>query len=249
MFYVYKVIDVETKEYYIGSRKYKGDDPTKDKYLGSPYIWKPNISNLEKFILKCDFKNMTEAISYERNLIISEIDNPLNRNYSIPYERFHRSNLITCINSKGKIVTLHKDDPLFGIEFFGVTKGKVLVREADKVFYVDKDDHRYLSGELKHNNKFVMPKGKEHPNWGKIQINNGEDQKLIYPEDFEFYSDNGWLLGTLQKNKKTISSHYDRIWITNGSLNKRIEEDDLDNYLNDNWWKGRTLGKYKKRKK
>jgi hypothetical protein len=36
-----------------------------------------------------------------------------------------------------------------------------------------------------------------------------------------------WVLGTLQKNKKTISSHYDRIWITNGVNNKRVKEEDF----------------------
>jgi hypothetical protein len=57
-------------------------------------------------------------------------------------------------------------------------------------------------------------------------------------------------LGTLQKNKKTISSHYDRIWITNGVNNKRVKEEDFLIYLEKGWKEGRTFTKkYNKRKK
>lgn len=251
MFYVYKVIDKSTKEYYIGSRKYKGKDPYDDKYLGSPYIWKPNISNLVKIIIKDDFKSMEEAILYERELIIKNIDDKLNRNYSIPYGRFHRVNLITAVSRNGKVTTIHKDDPLFGVEYFGITKGKVLVRDRDNnILLVSTDDDRYLSGELIHNNKFIMPKGKNHPNWGKKHINNGVKQKIISTDEIDYYLNNGWILGTLQKNKKTVSSHYDRIWITKDNKNKRVEEKEIDYYLNNGWLKGRTFNKkYNKRNK
>lgn len=251
MFYVYRVEDKITKEYYIGSRKYNGKNIEDDKYLGSPYIWKPNINNLIKKIIKEGFNSMEEAISYERKLIIKNIDNPLNRNYAIPYSRFHRSNLITAVNSSGKIVSINKEDPLFGKEYFGVTKGKVLVKDKNSnVFFVSIDDERYLNGEFIHNNIGIMPTGESHPNWGKKQINNGQEQKLVHEDDLINYLNEGWVLGTLQKNKKTISSHYDRIWITNGVNNKRVKEEDFLIYLEKGWKEGRTFTKkYNKRKK
>ena len=166
MYYVYKIIDSETNEFYYGSRKYEGDDINKDKYMGSPYIWKPNIENLIKIIIKNDFKTMEDTILYERDLIIQNIDNPLNRNYSIPNGRFHRVNLVTAISKKGKIVSIHRNDPLFGIEYTGVTKGMVLAKDIKgEIFFISKNDKRYKNGELVHNNKGNIPMGTDHPNW------------------------------------------------------------------------------------
>jgi hypothetical protein len=251
MFYVYIIEDKITKEYYIGSRKYNGRNIENDKYLGSPHVWKPNINNLVKKIIKTGFDSMNEAILYERELIINSINDPLNRNYSIPHGRFHRSDLITAINNNGKIVSICKNDPLFGIEYFGVTKGKVLVKDKyNNTFFVSVTDERYLKGDFIHNNIGIMPSGKDHPNWGKKQINDGFNQKLVLEEELSIYLENGWKIGTLQKDKRTISSHYDRVWITNGVSNKRLKEEDLIFFIEKGWKKGRTfLKKYNTNKK
>jgi hypothetical protein len=247
-FYVYKITDVITNEYYIGSRKFNGD-VNEDKYLGSPHTWKPNIENLIKVIIKSDFRNMTDAILYERMLIVDNINNELNRNYAIPNGRFHRSNLITAINKEGKIISLHKNDPLFGVDFFGVTKGKVLVRDKNNnLLFIHNDDERYLSGEFINNNKFVSPKGENHPNWNKKQINDGVNQKLVSVSELSEYMLSGWVLGTLQKNKRTISSHHNTTWVNKEGINKRISKGDLMCFLDSGWVKGRiNLKKYKKR--
>jgi hypothetical protein len=246
MFYVYKVTDIYTNEYYIGSRKFDGNI-FEDKYLGSPYTWKPNIKNLKKEIIRSDFQSMEEAILYERYIIVNSIDDSLNRNYSIPNGRFHRVNLITAISKSGKIVSIHKEDPLFGVEYFGITKGLTLVRNKEgNIFLVSKNDDRYLNGELVHNNFFTSNKGKSHRNWNKKQINNGISQKLVNIDEVKLYLDNGWILGTLQKNKRTISSHFDTIWVNKNSLNKRIKNNEIDNYISLGWKKGRVgLKKYK----
>jgi hypothetical protein len=246
-FYVYKVEDQFTKEFYIGSRGFDGD-PSNDKYLGSPYVWKPNYKNLIKRILKSDIDNMEDAISYERELILNNIDNPLNRNYSIPFSRFNRSELITAKDKSGRIFSISKKDPLFGIEFFGVTKGLVLVKDKNgEKFLVSTSDERYINGDLIHNNIGLIS-GENHPNYGKLWVNNGEKQIFIKNENLKIYLDNKWVIGTLQKNKKTKSSHHDTTWVNKNGINKRIEEVDLINYINDGWLKGRIgLKKYKKR--
>lgn len=247
-YYVYKVTDRETREFYIGSRSFNGE-PIDDKYLGSPYTWKPNFKNLEKIIIREDFINMEEAISFERELILENISNDLNRNYSVPYKRFNRSNLITAKDRDGRIVSISKDDPLFGVEFFGVTKGMVVAKDKDgNKFHISIEDERYLSGELVNVNKGKMS-GSAHVNFGKRQINNGYSQILVDMVDLDVYLQQGWILGTLQKNKTTISSHVDTIWINNGIKNMRVSETDSIKYLNSNWQKGRiNLKKYEKRK-
>ena len=247
-FYVYIVEDVITKEYYIGSRGCIGN-PLDDVYLGSPYIWKPNIKNLIKKIIKDGFITMEEAISFERQLIINNIGNNLNRNYSIPYSRFNRSELITARDKSGKVLSISKNDPLFGADFFGVTKGKVFVRDAEgNQFYVDVDDSRYKEGILVNHNKGRMKKGKYHLNFGKKHINKDGKQILVKIDDLDFYINNGWILGTLQKNKTTNSSHCDKTWITKDDINKRVNKQEIDNYINTGWSLGRKLKKYGKRK-
>lgn len=244
-FYVYFVEDQSTKEFYIGSRGFDGN-PLDDKYLGSPYTWKPNFKNLSKKILKYDIENMYDAISYERELILNNINNPLNRNYSIPYSRFNRSDLITAKDKNGKILSISKNDPLFGIEFFGITKGLVLVKdENNNKFLVSTSDERYINGDLVHNNIGLI-RGDSHPNYGKIWINNGEKQIFIKNEDIKLYLGNSWEIGTLQKNKRTNSSHYNTTWINKDGINKRIKKDDLINHINEGWSGGRIgLKKYK----
>ncbi len=247
-FYVYIVEDIITKEYYIGSRGCLSN-PLDDDYLGSPYTWKPNIKNLIKRIIKDGFVTMEEAISFERELIIDNIGNSLNRNYSVPYSRFNRSELISARDKNGKVISVSKNDPLFGVEFFGVTKGKVFVRDVNNnQFYVDVDDVRYKDGTLVNHNKGRMKSGKEHLNFGKKQINKDGVQKLVSIDELDLHISDGWILGTLQKNKTTNSSHCDKTWITKDSINKRVSKEEINDYIDIGWSLGRKLKKYGKRK-
>jgi hypothetical protein len=58
--------------------------PEEDPYKGSMITWKPDLANLKKIIVQKDFLTRHEACQFERELIESFIDHPLNRNYSIP---------------------------------------------------------------------------------------------------------------------------------------------------------------------
>jgi len=244
-YYTYKLTDKTTGEYYFGSRGYDGEIKD-DKYMGSPYVWKPIVENLQKEILDL-FDNSFDAIMKEREFVINHITDIKNQNYSIPHPNITRENLISAVDKFGNILTICVDDPLFGIEFFGVTKGKTMVRDIDgNIFQVSVNDERYLSGELVHNNKFTNIRGIDHPNYNKHWINNGKTQKLV--------SDNiipdGWVIGTLQKGKRTVSSHYKTIWINDETINKRITNDKLYDYIGKGWNLGRiNLKKYEKRKK
>lgn len=86
--YVYKLIDVNTGQFYIGSRTCECN-PEEDNYMGSPYTWKPIMENLSKEIIKDDFETREEAIEYESNLIGENINDQLNENYHIPNKGFH----------------------------------------------------------------------------------------------------------------------------------------------------------------
>jgi hypothetical protein len=240
-YYVYEIKDLITNQYYIGSRGCYGE-VNEDKYLGSPKTWKPNKKRLIKKIIEV-FKTREEAINFERLLIIENLSNELNMNFSIPHTKIHRENLITAKDKSGKIITISKDDPLFGVEYFGVSKGLVLVRDYENnIFVTSVTDPRYINGELTHYNKGKNV-GIEHPNFNKIWVNNGIKQKLIDPLEML----TGWVCGTLQKGLDTSSSHKKTIWVNNKNINKRIFEFELNEFIKKGWVLGRVnLKKYKK---
>lgn len=89
-YYAYKVTDKITNEFYYGSRSCYGSASKDSDYLGSMKTWNPNKQNLVKEIIKDDFISRDAAIEFESILIKENINNPLNRNFHIPTEGFHR---------------------------------------------------------------------------------------------------------------------------------------------------------------
>lgn len=245
-YYVYKLTNKITGEFYFGSRGCDCDI-SDDNYMGSPKVWKPNIKKLTKNIL-ATFENRYDVILCERDFVIKNISNPLNMNFCIPHPKITRENLVTAKDKNGKVLSISTKDPLFGIEYFGVTKGLVLVKDKNNnVFLTDINDPRYVSGELLHYNKGMMI-DKNHPNYNKIWVNDGKEQRLININEIS----DGWIIGTLQKGKKSLSSHDKTLWIYNAEKKetRRIFENELKKYSDDGWMLGRIkLGKYQKSKK
>jgi hypothetical protein len=101
--YVYKIVDPETGEYYIGCRSCNCNIE-QDSYMGSYSTWKPtNCERLQKYILKSDFSNRDDAMMYEAELIKEHIDNTLNRNYHIPGVGFHTQGAKLSDETKEKL--------------------------------------------------------------------------------------------------------------------------------------------------
>jgi hypothetical protein len=249
-YYVYKVVDSITGEFYIGSRGTNSEIEL-DIYMGSPYVWKPKIENLKKEIIKDNFNSMMEAINFERETILKFINDPLNRNYCIPHPKISREGLITAKNiDSGKVISISKQDPLFGKLYVGVTKGMVVVKDKDgNRFYCEVDNPKYIAGEYSHV-ATGMNVGADHQNWGKVWINNGIKQKLILESKLKKLIDSGWKQGTLQKGKTTNSSHIDTIWVNKEGVNKRINSKEFESYKSKGFNLGRSkLKKYEKRKK
>jgi len=251
VYYVYKVTLPETKQYYIGSRGFEGNI-MKDKYVGSMYTWKitkEQMLKLEKTILAEGFETMRDAIQYEREEIIKHIKDPLNMNGSIPHPDFNHEGKISAKDKNGKTVSLWINDPLFGIDYFGVTKGKVQVKDSEgNRFIVYINDPRYLNGELIHINK-GNNKRENHPGFGKIWINNNKIQIRISPDKLKKYLKEGWVEGTLQRGKKSASSHSGSCWVHNNEETKRINKSELEFHLSQGYKEGRgKLGTYKKNK-
>jgi len=245
IYYVYRLVDINTNEFYFGSRSFDGNID-EDSYMGSPYVWKPEKNNLKKDIIESNFQNVEEMLLFEREIIIKNISHPLNRNYSIPHPNIKRNGLVSAKDENGKNITININDPLFGKKYFGTTKGFVTVKDSEgNTLQVEVNHPKYVNGEYKHVATGVI-KGKSHPNWCKIWINNGIIQKLINKNT---KIDEGWVVGTLQKNKTTNSSHRNTIWVNDGFSSIRIKLEELNSYLEKNYSKGRiNLKKYERRK-
>jgi hypothetical protein len=110
--YVYKLELPETGEYYFGSRTSKVE-PNKDiYYLGSMKSWKPDKKTLVKTIIKFDFQDREQCISYERKLIITHRSDKLNKNAHIPGVGFKTVGLGQYVDENGKVFRISKDDEL-----------------------------------------------------------------------------------------------------------------------------------------
>lgn len=215
--YIYKLIHIKTGEYYIGSRT-SNVHPTLDGYMGSMKTWKTDKHNLLKEIIKEGFNSIDDLLEYEAFIIEQCIEDPLNRNYSIPKKGFRTNGMVTVKdeNNITFLVSVNDERYLSGElvpAIRGTQLGKIVVIDKDGYkFKVDKNDPRYLSGELKyilsgvklklnkrldknHSSKFTQV-GELNSQFGTCWITNGTDNKKIKKGDI---IPEGWKLGRKQK--------------------------------------------------
>lgn len=133
--YTYKIEDIITNEFYIGSRSCDGL-ANDDTYMGSMIVWKPNKSNLKKTILDDSFSNREDAIQSEIDLIKENIDNPLNQNYNIPGIKFHNTGRIfdETIRNKMRLARIGDKNPRFGKPHSNETKEKIRLKAIGRTY-------------------------------------------------------------------------------------------------------------------
>jgi hypothetical protein len=114
--YVYKIVHLDTNEYYIGSRTCNLD-PSLDSYMGSMRTWKPDKTKLKKIILKYDFNSRIECNEYERNLILQSYKDILNKNAHIPGVNFCTLDTVVVKDSDtGKCFRVYRNDPILNLD-------------------------------------------------------------------------------------------------------------------------------------
>lgn len=102
-YYVYRIDDPITNEYYYGSRGCNCDI-SDDIYMGTPTTWEPaNKERLVKTIIKSGFGSREDAYDYEANIIEIHINDPLNENYHIPNKGFRNIGRQLSNETKSKI--------------------------------------------------------------------------------------------------------------------------------------------------
>lgn len=93
--------------------------------------------------------------------------------------------------------------------------------------HVDSDEFKILSNHI-------------HPTYGRIHINNGIKNKLVYPSQLDDFLSKGWIIGETHKSTKG------KIVINLNNIEERfIYPEELDQYINNGWTRGgksRNLG-------
>ena len=92
-YYVYKLLQTDTKEFYYGVAACHHCEIDEDTYMGSPKVWKPDYSKVTKRVIKSWIvpdggspnHYWMKAFNYENKLIYRTMEHPLSRNYTFSF--------------------------------------------------------------------------------------------------------------------------------------------------------------------
>jgi hypothetical protein len=191
--YVYKLEDVKTGEFYFGSRTCYCNIED-DRYMGSPKIWKPNKSNLRKTIIESNFKSREGALLYEKDIIKYNINNPLNRNYSIPNTGFYYGGEPETNPNYGKVHTNEwKDEQSKRMkEYYQKNKATNLGRKFSEEWRINISKSRIEKG---------TGCGSKNPkSYGNVRVVDLDGNEMIFDTAKEAAS-------TLEVDRFTITQH------------------------------------------
>jgi hypothetical protein len=261
-YYVYKLTNPITGEFYFGSRKSKKQPHEDYKYLGSMKTWIIDKSVLVKTIIKSDFKSHEECVIYESEIIRLNINDILNRNYNIPNVGFYTKGK-NCGGDKNSFygkkhseehkklisnLTKGNKNPSYGKKWVNNGKDVLYIKKEELDYYLN---NGWVLGNLKVKEKNSLFGQKRK--W----INDGYKMLYVLEEKLDEYLDNNWVLGRIitdnmiksfktigEKSKGRINKYGYKLknlrWISNNGVNKRVYLSDLDDYLKNGWVLGRS---------
>lgn len=132
------------------------------------------------------------------------------------YESANKGWILVRDKKDGTIKSVKKEDMTDDMEPF--SKGMVTVKDKDgNKFYVDVDDPRYVSREL----RFFRE--------GKKWMHKGNKKIQVDPDKVDKKLKEGWKIGLME------DGYY---WVTKDGINKKIEKPLLEEYLRAGWRKG-----------
>lgn len=174
-------------------------------------------------------KNKDKYITPTKNKIPVKYKGRENeKGFSISIEEYKKNPDLYVSATKGWLVVRNKKDGSVKVikkedmtdEFEPFSKGKTVVKDKEgNTFYVDVDDPRYVSGEL----RFFRE--------GKKWMHKGNKKIQVDPDKVDKKLKEGWKLGSME------NGYY---WVTKDGINKKIEKPLLEEYLKAGWRKGAT---------
>ena len=174
-------------------------------------------------------KNKDKYITPTKNKILVKYKGRENeKGFSISIEEYKKNPDLYVSATKGWILVRDKKDGTIKSvkkedmtdEFEPFSKGKTVVKDKEgNTFYVDVDDPRYVSREL----RFFRE--------GKKWMHKGNKKIQVDPDKVDKKLKEGWKLGSME------NGYY---WVTKDGINKKIEKPLLEEYLKAGWRKGAT---------
>lgn len=231
-FYFYKITNLLNNHFYYGVHC---TNNLNDNYMGSGKrlkyaINKYGIINFKKEILKY-FNSKEEAFEYEEYIVNEELIQDPN-----------------CYNltKGGNGSWLHN-------------KGKITVKDKNgNTFDVEKNDQRYLSGEVKFIHKGTTTVKDKDGNCFRVNIN---DSRYISGELVSVNTGVPKKKSSVEKMKKSLREYYkthrnnwvtgknhpnyNTTFVTKNNKSIRINRNELDNYINNGWEHKRICDKIK----
>lgn len=260
--YFYKITNKINNRYYYGVHK---TNNMNDGYMGSgkrlkyAYI-KYGVQNFEKEIIKF-FDTYEEALEYESEIVTEKLVNDIEcYNLKIGGKGGNgwifenkKGNFTVIDKETNKFVKISKNSDYYKNKdnYYFFTENKISMKDINgNNILVDKNDNRYLNGELsgvtkgmvtvkdKDNNYFLIDKSDNRYLNGELKcIWKNRKHNIETIEKMKFTHQ---LRGN---NKKEKNSQFGTCWIHNLELkeNKKIKKEELNNWTGLGWIKGRKM--------
>lgn len=244
--YIYETTCIINNKKYIGQHKSTTFDP---KYFGSGTLLKKALAKYGQtnfhIQLLCECANQQELNEKEIYYIAKANAVTSDEYYNV------------CAGGEGHSCTAWNK----GISFFLATNAQLNALNAGRRLPASakqKDTIRQLRSNcvVSEETRHKLSKNAK----GRRYINNGTQNKLVYPEQVYAYLNQGWVTGRCnytqnkprrfstdeqeQQWRKHISDAFrGRIWVTNNIKSKQIFPTELPTYLSKGWRRGRTINK------
>ena len=240
--YLYKIINKETDEYYIGIHS---TNDMNDGYFGSGTLLKNMIKfyGKDKFIKEiirfCESRE--EVLDYEKLYVNKNVLkdkkclNLIEGGLGIINHTTKGTRTVRDPNT-GECFNVKLDDPRLKTgELEPSTKGKVTVFDPNQNRYISIsiNDPRYLSGKLK------MKISPDFTGKGRTMVYKKGIYKSIKKDDLQEYLNDGWIKQSRCKGR--ISPTKDKIWLYKKSQRICVDKTFVESYLNNGWKAGRNV--------
>lgn len=210
--YIYKTTNLITNKIYVGQKKSNKFLGT--KYLGSGTHLKESVKHHGKENFTVEFIDSAETATELNEKEIYWIDKLDARNPQVGYNISLGGDGNTSGTSWNKGLTKEQDERLICSEQTRMKRSESLKRS-----YAEGQHKVNFTDEIRAK---MSAKAKARPHLpttnGKKVINNGETNKMVYPQELETYLSNGWVVGKLPSNKPAWNKGLTKD--TNESVNK-----------------------------
>lgn len=238
--YIYMTINILNGKRYIGKRQGNFDN----WYKGSGTLLKKAINrygydNFTVELLDDSPNNKDELNNREKYWIehYNAVDDPMFYNIARGGDGGHLiagydEETKRLINNKKKVPLcnniFHKIPRIGNLNHFYGKRGKDSIHYGNKYNLGRKASEETKQKMRESHNPDNIPPNHE----GKLFINNGNTNKLIYSEELDKYISEGWSRGRISYSNK-------RYYVNNGSINKRVSLEEINEYIDNGWKRGR----------